>query len=309
MSDGDNHTKKEHPEKMQEMFNDMMLEFMRASLASAQQVQNNNQISSPTPTDTNVSIDTKLPLPKAYSGERDVSTIETFISKVEKLRSVKNWSQETTYTIACTLLEGRAANWINYLEKTPETAPTTWAELRVILEDKFKPANSEDLARDLLWNTVQQTTIQNYVDTFMDVSILVPDIGDKDLVDRFIHGLNDKELIAKLKSIPIAERDLETVLQAFLAHEAAHNPSVAQSTFNRITAAQTTPNDPMDLDAIAYRKSSSYNNRSSGYSGRGGYGNRGGGYNGSGGYSNSRGGFNKQGGNVVFGHTSLYKSN
>lgn len=257
----------------------LIRELVRTSISAAQQAQ--NDIHQSDITSEHVSVDTKLPLPKKYNGERDVSTIENFIFKIEKLRKIKKWTQEGTYDIAYTLLDGRAADWINHLEKKPETRPTTWAELKIIIEDKFKPANSEDLARDLLWNTVQKTSIQSYVDSFMDVSILVPDIGDKDLVDRFIHGLKEAELIAKLRSIRIDERTLEVVLQTSLAYEAAHNPTIAQATFNRITAAQTVRDDPMDLDAISYRRSSPPQRRFN--SNRGGYNNS---YN-RGGYNNN----------------------
>jgi hypothetical protein len=100
-------TTTKQPETPQEMFNAMMMEFMRTSLESAKQAQHHSSASTHDHRPSTISIDTKLPLPKAYSGERDVSTIENFISKMEKLKSVKGWSQEETYTVACTILDGR----------------------------------------------------------------------------------------------------------------------------------------------------------------------------------------------------------
>lgn len=128
------------------------------------------------------------------------------------------------------------------------------------------------MARDLLWSTVQQTSVQDYVDRFMDICILIPDIGDKDLCDRFVRGLKSKELVAQIRGIPVSTRTLEVATQAALAYEAAHNPSIAQSfaTFAPITpqpraSSSRYVNDPIDLDVIDRRngRDSNYNNNSS----------------------------------------------
>jgi hypothetical protein len=149
---------------------------------------------------------------------------------------------------------------VNHLEKLNDgSAPTTWTHLKEILTSKFKPTNGEDVARDLLWVTTQKTTIQAYVDAFMDCSILITDTTDADLCDRFVRGLKNEWLITEIRRIPIAQRTLEIAIQTALAFESAKKPNLARaaaSSFVRPTRtshADTYVDDPMELDAIDRR--------------------------------------------------------
>ena len=204
--------------------------------------------------------DIKLKLPDKYDGTRDVTTIENFFCAVDKLQYIKGWDERKTFLIASALLSGRAETWVNHLEKLNDgSAPTTWTHLKEILTSKFKPTNGEDVARDLLWVTTQKTTIQAYVDAFMDCSILITDTTDADLCDRFVRGLKNEWLITEIRRIPIAQRTLEIAIQTALAFESAKKPNLARaaaSSFVRPTRAShadTYVDDPMELDAIDRR--------------------------------------------------------
>ncbi|KAI8322283.1 hypothetical protein EDC96DRAFT_453996, partial [Choanephora cucurbitarum] len=89
------------------------------------------------------------------------------------------------------------------------------------------------MVRDRLYNTRQTSSIQAYVDTFMDISMLLNSSGltaqqvmDRFLSDLFFRGLRDKELIHRIRGISIENRTMERVLREALDFEAAHHSSV-----------------------------------------------------------------------------------
>jgi hypothetical protein len=197
MEDQDEQQRQQGPssrDDLQDLFNVMMMGFLEKSTAAfAAQQQQQQPFFTPTNNNNLIGNDIKLKLPDKYDGTRDVTTIENFFCAVDKLQYIKGWDERKTFLIASTLLSGRAETWVNHLEKLNDgSAPTTWTHLKEILTSKFKPTNGEDVARDLLWVTTQKTTIQAYVDAFMDCSILITDTTDADLCDRFVRGLKNE---------------------------------------------------------------------------------------------------------------------
>ncbi|KAI8321362.1 hypothetical protein EDC96DRAFT_454036, partial [Choanephora cucurbitarum] len=89
------------------------------------------------------------------------------------------------------------------------------------------------MVRDRLYGVKQTSSIQSYVDTFMDISMLLntnglsaQEILDRSLTDIFFRGLRDVELVQRIRGIRIEDRTLDRVLREALDFEAAHNPVV-----------------------------------------------------------------------------------
>ncbi|KAL9536593.1 hypothetical protein MBANPS3_012532, partial [Mucor bainieri] len=203
----------------------------------------------------------KLPTPPTYDGTRSASEIDAWIRLIDKQKRHNNWNEERTYNFASSLLTGRAATIVAHHEDPGSnfTTPTTWTQLQEILTSNFRPSNDQDLARDVLVTIRQTSSIRDYVDRFMDAVIPIKDISEREQCDRFMRGLKDKELIAKIRAMPIESRTLEKLFSDALAHEFAHNPELSAGVQ---TNAKYNNSDvqPMDLDAITYRNNGNNNN-------------------------------------------------
>ncbi|OBZ81001.1 hypothetical protein A0J61_10952, partial [Choanephora cucurbitarum] len=132
------------------------------------------------------------------------------------------------------------------------------------------------MVRDRLYGVKQSSSIQSYVDTFMDISMLLntnglsaQEIMDRFLTDIFFRGLRDMELVQRIRGIRIEDRTLDRVLRESLDFEAAHNPAVhptahnnANPTNNRRSSGYTgtaieppqAVDDPMDCDILHSRR-------------------------------------------------------
>ncbi|KAK4517547.1 uncharacterized protein ATC70_000887 [Mucor velutinosus] len=209
----------------------------------------------------------KLPTPPTYSGTRNASEIDAWIRLIDKQKLHNSWNEERTYNFASSLLSGRAATIVAHYEDPDSnlTTPTTWMELKDILISNFRPTNDQDLARDVLVTIRQTSSIRDYVDRFMDAVIPIKDISEREQCDRFMRGLKDKELIAKIRAMPIESRTLEKLFSDALAHEFAHHPEISAGVQTN-TRYNNNNGDvqPMDLDAIMHRNndnnSNSYSN-------------------------------------------------
>ncbi|KAI8334899.1 hypothetical protein BD560DRAFT_440580 [Blakeslea trispora] len=140
------------------------------------------------------------------------------------------------------------------------------------------------MVRDRLYNTRQTSSIQAYVDTFMDISMLLNTSGltpqqamERFLSDIFFGGLRDVELIQRIRGISIEDRTMERVLREALDFEAAHHPStqvtnngyapnVLRSSVHTGTVVEpsSTFNDPMDCDVLHSRNYHQQGSHSSG---------------------------------------------
>ena len=196
---------------------------------------------------------TKLPTPPFYSGNRDATEIDAWIRLIDKHQSHNNWTEGRTFTFASSLLKGRAAIILAHHEDPNSILPlpTTWAELQNIIVSNFRPTNDQDLARDLLVTLRQTTSIRDFVDRFTDAVIPIKQIAESEKCDRFMRGLRDKALVARIRGIPLENRVLDDLFQMALAHEFAHNPEITNGAqVNTNYRPRHTDDDPMELGAI-----------------------------------------------------------
>jgi hypothetical protein len=237
----------------------MLQDLARVFAAAIQQAQ---QTQPPPTNHIHNTHNIKLPAPDTYNGVRDPTIIDNWIYSIENHQQVYGMDDIKTYWYAKALLKDSAQSWIRYLEDpaTNNIAPTTWTELKKIIIHKFRPTNDEDLARDVLVNIIQRKTIREYVDEFMNAIMAVKTITDAESTDRFMRGLKDAALIAKIRAIPKADRTLEKVFEVALAHEFAHNPSASRGIYASSRGSVTSGyrDDPMELDAIQGGRTSSF---------------------------------------------------
>ncbi|KAG1134423.1 hypothetical protein G6F37_013219 [Rhizopus arrhizus] len=116
-----------------------------------------NAISSTMNNKTNETSSVRIPIPSTYNGERSAAVINLWIEEVDRYLEFNNVSQERKLPYAVTLLRGRAQKWWNQMIQKNET-PTTWERFKLILDFAFKPAYSEQAARDKLANSKQVTS-------------------------------------------------------------------------------------------------------------------------------------------------------
>lgn len=172
------------------------------------------------------------------------------------------WSEERTCLFATAYLKGRADHWYRSIGiRNPEEVPRTWETLKASIIAQFRPTKALDNARDDLDRLKQTTSIQKYVDNFMDIIMLIPSMTEEESCHRFRVGLKNKELQAQLRDIPEEQRSLTRYYQHSLNYEATrpyiNTPSMTNTNgyansnnvgdTSRSVSAEPTP---MDLDAM-----------------------------------------------------------
>ncbi|OBZ81068.1 hypothetical protein A0J61_10883 [Choanephora cucurbitarum] len=202
----------------------------------------------------------QLQRPNAYDGSRNVWKLDSWIRSIDRLKECYSWDDLQTFRFAHTFLSGRAEAWFSSQEING-TGPSNWPSFKHLLVITFRPANAEDMVRDRLYNTRQASSIHAYVDTFMDISML----------------LNTSGLTPQQVMDCISDRTLERVLREALDFESAHHPSgqstvkntgyapnILRSSAHSGTAfdSSQTLNDPMDCNVLHscnnYPQQSSY---------------------------------------------------
>lgn len=196
----------------------------------------------------------RLRTPDTYSGERDVFKLDSWTRSIDRHQTFHGWSEEKTCLFATGYLHGRADHWIRSIEiRAPEEVPTTWIGLKKALIAQFRPTKAIDNARDDLDQLKQVTSVQQYVDAFMDLIMLIPAITEDEACHRFRVGLKNKELQAQLRDISEEQRTLTKFYQHALNYEATrphtipNNPRNYQHNYSPPVGGA---NDPMDLDVM-----------------------------------------------------------
>ena len=133
----------------------------------------------------------KPPKPNAYKGGKGVIL---WLAKLEQYFDVMNAASDVVrIQYAGLLLEGPAATWWTNVRETArlglQAAPTTWAEFRTMLCNRFQPVTEEKLARQHLRKLAQNRTLQDYIDTFQDLVLKIPSMDEETKLDSFCFGL------------------------------------------------------------------------------------------------------------------------
>ncbi|KAG0975536.1 hypothetical protein G6F57_011275 [Rhizopus arrhizus] len=162
--------------------------------------------------------------------------------EVERYHEFNNVPQERRLPYAITLLRGRAQKWWNQLVQRNETL-TTWERFKLLLDFAFKPAYSEQAARDKLANSKQVTSVVDYVDNFQDILLDLPRISDDEALDRFVRGLKNDVRIHVITKEP---RTLEEATRFAIAYDSARQTGLTVPNGRQ----EHVLNDPMDLSML-----------------------------------------------------------
>ena len=66
----------------------------------------------------------------------------------------------------------------------------TWPALEMELCNYFQPADFKHYARDKLANVIQTGKVFGYLNAFKCTCAKISTISDKEMLDRFVHGLH-----------------------------------------------------------------------------------------------------------------------
>lgn len=133
----------------------------------------------------------KPPKPHNYKGGKGVTT---WLDKVEQYFEAVNVSTDAArIAYAALLLEGPASTWWTNIRAGARTnagvVPTTWADFRTALCDRFQPVTEARLARQQLRKLAQTRGLQTYINEFQDLALKVPEMDEGTKMDSFCFGL------------------------------------------------------------------------------------------------------------------------
>lgn len=217
----------------------------------------------------------RLREPPVYEGSRLASHIDFWIQSIQRHQAYHGWDDTRTLAFAITYIGGRANLWYTQ-EEANGTAPEGWQEFSRRLVAEFRPSNADLIARDRLAGLAQTSTIEAYVNNFMDTCIEVKDLSDSEACDRFMRGLQSAQLRAELRNLDSSQRTIKVYYRMALAYEAArsgdnhyvstHTDSTRRSAFPSSSSSYSEGPTPMDVDVMQGRRrggsSSGSNNNS-----------------------------------------------
>lgn len=184
-------------------------------------------------------------------------------NKIAWVKEFRNW------------LDGDALTW--WLSRKE---PTTWGDLKKNFLKAYEPVDPTDTARDRLDRCRQTTSVARYTQEFLAICNEVPDLDEKEKIQRFKSGL--KPIVRELSQMsrPKTYEEWEEIahitdihhfnaLTAAAGRNRSNTPRYASSTFNRNDyqgGKKRRPDSgpvPMEIDYIADNRSKNYRQRSS----------------------------------------------
>jgi hypothetical protein len=103
--------------------------------------------------------------------------------------------------------------------------PDTWEDFKYKLNSYFKSAYEVRSSRDRLAALIQNESIADYVDTFLNLQLHVPDLYEPEAIDKFVRGLSEAAQVHVLS----ANRDcLDDYIKTTLDFESAYRTRFRQ---------------------------------------------------------------------------------
>ncbi|CEP17368.1 hypothetical protein [Parasitella parasitica] len=93
---------------------------------------------------------------------------------------------------------------------------------------------------------VQVGDLTDYINTFMNIKLEIPNMTEEEAVDKFIRGLRDKTTRAYVRQYD--PTTLKLAIHTAMSYDTAHAEDIVQPP--RVTASFNGQYDPMELDAI-----------------------------------------------------------
>ena len=135
--------------------------------------------------------------------------LENWIFSVDRYFSLIIIPTENQVLFMSTLLEGEALLWFrsNYKEETYKTV--TWKDVKEQLKVYFAPPNQDRRLADK-WASLRQTNdVFSYVSELEALAMQLPEMTDRQKLDKFIRGLKSKT------RIEVELRDPQTCKDAY----------------------------------------------------------------------------------------------
>jgi hypothetical protein len=101
-------------------------------------------------------------VPSKYSGNRNIATIDSWISSVNAYFILSNAQPPYIYYSLITLLEGEAGIWFRYNYPESLASTLTWENVRHALRSYFTPINYVRQLQDRYTTLRQTTTVNEY---------------------------------------------------------------------------------------------------------------------------------------------------
>ncbi|KAA8493487.1 Transposon Ty3-I Gag-Pol polyprotein [Porphyridium purpureum] len=200
-----------------------------------------------------------------FDGKRDLLVVKTWLFQARKkilgrlLESIhpddlekRLLAERRAVDLASDYFEGEALHWwVLNCERYPQEIPTTWNDFAALVSARFTPQDSIRRARDKLTRLSQKGPAHAYVAAFQDAALVIPDLSDAEMMDRFVRGLKPEVRLEVYKrgvsTFAEAAQVAVVVDDAIHATRGVRDSSVRTPFFGR--AAQEGP-VPMELGHV-----------------------------------------------------------
>ena len=186
----------------------------------------------------------KLPVPEKYSGPKDSTPINTWVSVVNNYLYHYNYHNcEAGVNVVVALLKGTAATW--YLHQV-QVMKKTFSNPQLLLEALATWANPQYNVRhyrDKLAKLTETGDAQEYVTKFQNLCLLITDLSDAEALDKFIRGTKASTRIEIMKMANTG-LTLETAISTCLLLGGI------KTSYNNNNNNNHSGGAPMDLDAV-----------------------------------------------------------
>ena len=127
--------------------------------------------------------------PPAYIGEEEKLPIRRWVRAMNQYFNVTRTDPTLRVELAANFLAGAAQAWFDV--NRPELSVLPWENFCETIRAHFAPLDSQEAARQKLWQTRQRSSVSEYIRDFMEVILEIPDISESEKLDRFVHNLRD----------------------------------------------------------------------------------------------------------------------
>lgn len=162
----------------------------------------------------------KLPKPAVFTGQKRDPTPQNWVHSMENYLVANSMDLTTpaSVSIAAGYLADSALTWYRlYLaevERGGVEAYDSWATFKTALLRRFTPIAPEVTARSKLCNLKQTQSVQSYAMEYNKYMLDIPDMNEKDRIDRFLRGLKcDVRVLVELQKPPTLMDAIELATQ------------------------------------------------------------------------------------------------
>lgn len=201
----------------------------------------------------------KLPKPAVFTGHKRDPTPQNWVHSMENYLTANNVDLEGTASVqvAAGYLADSALTWyrlhLSEVERGVVEAYNSWSSFKTALLKRFTPIAPEVVARSKLYHIKQTQSVQSYAVEYNNCMLDIPDMTEKDRVDRFLRGLKtDVRVLVELQKPPTLVEAIELATQIDSIMWQAHKAPIRRLSTANHTRISTGPT-PMELGTAESR--------------------------------------------------------